>query len=95
MFNLFSFIIFVTRLENNKIVLTRQINSDTHQYAATFKITSYLCKHIKIGNEYEQEIPQLQTADNPMAPPGRAPQPSRDTRKTNQAKQPTLSSQSR
>ena len=34
-------------------------------------------------SEYDQEIPQSQTADNPMAPQGRAAQPSRDTRKTN------------
>ena len=37
----------------------------------------------KIVSEYDQEIPQSQTADNPMAPQGRATQPSRDTRKTN------------
>ena len=37
----------------------------------------------KIVNEYDQEIPQSQTADNPVAPWGRAAQPSRDTRKTN------------
>ena len=37
----------------------------------------------KVVNEYDQEIPQSQTADNPLAPRGRAPQPSRDTRKTN------------
>ena len=49
----------------------------------------------KITSEYDQEIPQSQTADNPMAPRGRAPQPSRDTRKTNSAKQPALSSPSR
>ena len=36
-----------------------------------------------IESEYGQEIPQSQTADNPMAPRGRATQPSRDTRKTN------------
>ena len=34
-------------------------------------------------SEYDQEIPQSQTAVNPMAPRGRATQPSRDTRKTN------------
>ena len=45
-------------------------------------------------SEYDQEIPQSQTADNPMAPRGRATQPSRDTRKTNSAKQPALSSSS-
>ena len=39
---------------------------------------------LKLKNsEYDQEIPQSQTADNPMAPRGRAVQPSRDTRKTN------------
>ena len=40
-------------------------------------------KNIKIVNEYDQEIPESQTADNPVAPRGRAAQPSRDTRKTN------------
>ena len=38
---------------------------------------------LKIVSEYDQEIPQLQTADNPVAPRGRAAQPTRDTRKTN------------
>ena len=37
----------------------------------------------KIVSEYDQEIPQSQTADYSMAPRGRAAQPSRDTRKTN------------
>ena len=37
----------------------------------------------KIISEYDQKIPQSQTADNPMAPRGRAAQPSRDARKTN------------
>ena len=37
----------------------------------------------KIVSEYDQEIPQSQTADNPVAPRGRAAHPSRDTRKTN------------
>ena len=49
----------------------------------------------KIVSEYDQEIPQSQTADNPVASRGRAAQPSRDTRKTNYAKQPALSSPSR
>ena len=38
--------------------------------------------HKKVS-EYNQEIPQSQTADKPMAPQGRATQLSRDTRKTN------------
>ena len=36
----------------------------------------------KIVREYDQEIPQSQTADNPVAPRGRDAQPSRDTRRT-------------
>ena len=46
---------------------------------------------VKIVSEYDQEIPQSQTEDKPIAPRGRATQPSRDTRKTNKAKQPALS----
>ena len=37
----------------------------------------------KIVSEYDQEIPQSQTADNPVAPPERTAQPTRVTRKTN------------
>ena len=36
----------------------------------------------KIVSEYDQEKPRSQTADNPVAPRGRAAQPSQDTRKT-------------
>ena len=36
----------------------------------------------KIVSEYDQEIPQSQTADNPVAPRGRAALPSQDTRKS-------------
>ena len=35
----------------------------------------------KIVSEYDQEIPQSQTADKPMAPQGRAKQQSQDARK--------------
>ena len=38
---------------------------------------------LKIVSEYDQEIAQSQTADNLVAPRGRAAQPSIDTRKTN------------
>ena len=44
------------------------------------KIVTFIYAKI---SEYDREIPQSQTADNPMAPRGRATQPSRDTRKTN------------
>ena len=53
------------------------------------KISSHMQN---IVSEYDQEIPQSQTADNPVAPRGRAAQPPRDTRQTNQAKQPALTS---
>ena len=46
-------------------------------------ITVLQAEEPKIVSEYDQEIPQSQTADNPVAPRGRAAQPSRDTRKTN------------
>ena len=51
-------------------------------------IPNFVCvlineRYKKIVNEYDQEIPQSQTADNPVVPRGRAAQPSRDTRKTN------------
>ena len=45
--------------------------------------TACLVVNPKIVSEYDQKIPQSQTADNPVAPRGRATQPSRDTRKTN------------
>ena len=38
---------------------------------------------VHINSEYDQEIPQSQTADNPVALRGKAAQPSRDTKKTN------------
>ena len=41
------------------------------------------CFHLnlKIVSGYDQEMPQSQTADKPMAPRGRVTQQSRDTRK--------------
>ena len=46
-------------------------------------LKSVLMAYLLINSEYDQEMPQSQTADNPVAPRGRATQPSRDTRKTN------------
>ena len=37
----------------------------------------------KMGSEYDQEIPQSQTAHNPMAPRGRVAKPSQDNWKRN------------
>ena len=50
-------------------------------YITTFFIFCYLLNQnsslieSKIVSEYDQEIPQSQTADNPVAPRGRAAQP--------------------
>ena len=43
----------------------------------------YISHNLKIVSEYDQEIPQSQTADNPIVTRGRATQPTGDTRKTN------------
>ena len=43
---------------------------------------NFYATNSKIVSEYDQEIPQSQTANNPVAPRGRAAQPSQDTRKT-------------
>ena len=58
---------------------TLQMDSSDETGGCIYSMTS--CS--KIVSEYDQEIPQSQTADNPTAPQGRATQPSRDTRKTN------------
>ena len=63
-------------------------------FFATYQ-TLFVTIYRKIVSEYNQEIPQSQTADNPKAPRVGATQPSRDTRETNKAKQPALSSPSR
>ena len=66
---------FNTRQKNKKKIKQGQI-TDAHLQCVN--------NHdAKIVSEYDQEIPQSQTADNPMAQRGRATQPSRDTRKTN------------
>ena len=47
-------------------------------------LISYISQNAHLKNsEYDQEIPQSQTADKHMAPQGRATQHSQGTRKTN------------
>ena len=51
-----------------------------------FNMDAYLMacsEYIYKNSEYDQDIPQSQTADKPMARQGRVTQQSRDTRKTN------------
>ena len=70
------------------------IVTQSQSYTQSFHLSGPLIKYnrtyciavksvFKIVSEYDQEIPQSQTADNPVAPRGRATQPSRNTRKTN------------
>ena len=65
-----------------------------HKLEILYSSLTRLCFK-SIVNEYDQEIPQSQTADNPVAPRGRAAQPSRGTRKTIKQKKSALSSPSR
>ena len=55
----------------NKIIIINYL----YRVKIEKNISSISCKN----SEYDQEIPQSQTTDNPMAPRGRAAQPSRDT----------------
>ena len=59
-----------------------------NSYVSTFtkfRVSNDLHSTKKIVSEYDQEIPQSQTADNPGASRGRAARPLRDTRKTSKA----------
>ena len=70
-------------IETNTFVLTFNrptIPKEIRIFYRLIKVELYIPK---IVSEYDQEIPQSQTADNPVAPRGRAAQPSQDTRKTN------------
>ena len=66
-------------VDSDKILRTFSARCDTALESRNFCGLGYLEK----VSEHDQEIPQSQTADNPVAPRGRAAQPSRDTRKTN------------
>ena len=47
-----------------------------HPYLSALTFTENSNGLLKVVSEYDQEIPQSQTADNPVAPRGRAAQPS-------------------
>ena len=57
------------------------LSNNMHHILTLFSLINCR-KHPQIVSEYDQEILQSQTADNPVAPRGRVAQPSRDTRKT-------------
>ena len=54
--------------------------SDNCSAIGKFRLNSGI--ESKVVSEFDQEIPQSQTTEKPMAPRGRATQQSRDTRKT-------------
>ena len=64
---------------NNQAGVIEVFNSISHYLDYLLNIEY----SIKIVSEYDQEIPQSQTADNPVALRRRADQPSQDTKKTN------------
>ena len=78
-----SYVKFVLWLKH-PIILIHIRNEDNVGIVKHFKPSSIFVLTVpRIISEYDQEIPQSQTADNPMAPRGRATQQPRDTRKTN------------
>ena len=65
-------------------MMTR-LKLDVYRVCSVVVVVVFCCCFFtsEIVSEYDKEIPQSQTADNPVAPRGKAAQPSRDTRKTN------------
>ena len=69
--------------ESMRVGVLRSANTESSAVNENIKKSLSTPRFSKIVSEYDQEIPQLQTADNPVALRGRATPPSRDTRKTN------------
>ena len=68
-------------LRDSTLQRQQKLDFDLHNHKVPFVISWLICKKKK--SEYDQEIPQSQTAVKPMAPRGRATQQSRATGKTN------------
>ena len=74
---------------DKRIELKQVILEYEHLFLDIPSTTDEMCHDVdiidglKIVSEYDQEIPQSQTPDNPEALRGRAAQPSQDTRKIN------------
>ena len=70
--------------DNNQTDVAEEFNSTSKYLDDLLYIDSpYLELMVQIESENNQEIPQSQTADNPMAPRGRATEPSQYKRKSN------------
>ena len=73
---------------NSLLMLQKPLGYGINKFGRYYRVpekSSFLgkLKITKIVSVYDQEISQSQTADNPVAPRGRAAQPSRDNGKTN------------
>ena len=96
-----TFIIYVQYIKGSKrkssYLLEKLFEKDLVHFVSDsiFKRLKFDYSSSKIVSEYDQEIPQSQTADNPVAPQQEPLNHYRDTRKTNLAKQPALFSPSR
>ena len=66
----------VDDFNNRNLFLTAELLKQGYRYHKILKAFSkFYHRHSKIVGECDQEIPQSQTADNPVAPRGRAAQP--------------------
>ena len=63
------------------VIYYRKVMLDVWLEISTWEENRYFTDS-NIVSEYDQEIPQSQTADDQVAPRGRAAKPPRDTRKT-------------
>ena len=63
-------------LRREKSHFYKKCSSNSESTNSTKQKVHVGCRYSK-NSEYDQEIPQSQTADNPVAPRGRAAQPSR------------------
>ena len=81
----------------NAIISLYERGNLTHEPSYYFEVAMQCvqCLRMFTNSEYDQEIPQSQTADKSVVPRGRATQQARDTRKTNKANHPAHPSPSR
>ena len=67
-------------LKSDQLEILFSVFSFLKSYTQAYELYTFIVLNLvlkpKIVSEYDQEIPQSQTADNPMAPRGRAAQPS-------------------
>ena len=80
--------------KNVRLIQKHNLEADRGEHTYTLGMNAY-GDMVGQNSEYDQETPQSQIADKPVAPQGRSIQQSQDTRKINYAKLLALSSPSR